>query len=139
MKQSHYSYSAGQKKFISLVFSLVGFSYALAGFLAIFFPEFSLDYIGRFPPFNRHYIGDTGVFLFAVGAGIFYIRDAPWEHQAMIGVGLLSTQAHGLNHLYDAILHRPELFHWLTDVLPNLAASIFYLLAFLQIKSGSRA
>ncbi len=123
------------RRFITLSFTLVGLSYALSGVLLLLAPEFFLENIGRFPPFNRHYMGDAGAFVLAVGVGLLVVRKAPWEHGTVVLVGLVATQVHFLNHLYDAVFHDPDLVQWLTDAVPNMILSGIYLMAYFRIRT----
>ena len=125
-----------RRRFIRGTFTLVGSAYALSGALLVLAPGFFLAYIGRFPPLNRHYMGDAGVFVLAVGIGLLLVRKAPWGQPAMAAMGLAATQLHALNHLYDAVFQHPELSHWLLDVVPNLLLSGLYLAAYRMIRKS---
>lgn len=123
-----------QRRFVQFVLSLIGLAYAASGVALILFPAWFLEYVGRFAPYNRHYMGDAGVFVMAIGVGIWLIRRDPWAHRSMLLAGLLATQLHALNHLYDAVVGHANLEHWLRDTLPNTLTGVLYLLAFLLIR-----
>ncbi len=126
------SLTKGQEKFVQFALGLTGLSYVAAGAALILIPAWFLENVGRFPPFNRHYMGDAGAFVLAIGVGVWLMRKNPWAHKSMLVAGLVATQLHALNHLYDAALHS-DLQHWLQDALPNTLIGVLYLAAFLLV------
>ena len=122
-----------QAKFVTFVFSLTGLSYIAAGAALLLIPGWFLQNVGRFEPFNRHYMGDAGAFVLAIGVGVWLMRKDPWAHKSMLLAGLVATQLHALNHLYDAVFMHGGLELWLRDALPNTLIAILYLIAFLLV------
>jgi hypothetical protein len=127
---------------VQFVLGLTGITYSASGLALILFPKWFLENVGRFVPFNRHYMGDAGAFVLAIGVGVWLIRRDPWAHKSMFLAGLVATQLHALNHLYDAVIGRASMEHWLRDSLPNTLTGVLYLLAFLLVwraqSSGNR-
>ncbi len=98
-------------RWISLI---VGIITVLTGLAMIFAPQWFFDNIGNFPPFNRHYLGDLGVFTLALGVGlVLAFRDAA-RYRLVIGVAALGNILHVLNHAYDSIQEAAPLSHWLS-------------------------
>ena len=133
MATKRFTLSAAQARFVTFVFSLTGLSYIAAGAALILIPAWFLENVGRFEPFNRHYMGDAGAFVLAIGVGVWLMRKDPWAHKSMLLAGLVATQLHALNHLYDAVFMHAGLEHWLQDALPNTTIGILYLIAFLLV------
>ena len=125
-----------QAKFVTLVFSFTGLSYIAAGAALLLIPGWFLQNVGRFEPFNRHYMGDAGAFVLAIGVGVWLMRKDPWAHKSMLLAGLVATQLHALNHLYDAVFMQGGLEHWLQDALPNTLIAVLYLMAFWLVWRG---
>lgn len=125
-----------QPQLVRLILGLTGVTYAASGAALILFPTWFLENVGRFAPFNRHYMGDAGAFVLAIGVGIWLIRRDPWAHKGMFLTGLVATQLHALNHLYDGVMGHDNLEHWLRDTLPNVLTGLLYLWAFLRVWRG---
>ena len=130
MAANNKTLSDAQRKFVTFVFSLTGLSHIAAGAALLLIPGWFLQNVGRFEPFNRHYMGDAGAFVLAIGVGVWLMRKDPWAHKGMLLAGLVATQLHALNHLYDAVFMHGGLEHWLRDALPNTLIAVLYLLAF---------
>ena len=125
-----------QAKFVTFVFSLTGLSHIAAGAALLLIPGWFLQNVGRFEPFNRHYMGDAGAFVLAIGVGVWLMRKDAWEHKSMLLAGLVATQLHALNHLYDAVFMHGGLELWLRDALPNTLIAVLYLMAFWLVWRG---
>jgi hypothetical protein len=81
--------------------------------------------IADFPPFNRHYMGDAGVFSFAIGLGLLMAVRRPSQHGLMIGAAAVGNALHVLNHLYDdLIVDGGNLDHLATNTLPLLVVTL---------------
>ncbi len=82
----------------------------------------------HFQPFNRHYLGDAGIFQFALGLGLLWALPAPAERVAHIWIATIASFMHTANHLYDTLfVSTPPVFAgWLaqTIVLLILALSL---------------
>lgn len=122
-----------RRMFVQFVMGLTGVTYTASGAALLLFPTWFLENVGRFAPFNRHYMGDAGAFVLALGVGIWLIRRDPWNHMPMFLAGLVATQLHALNHLYDAGMGLSDLGHILRDALPNTLTGVLYFLAFLFV------
>jgi hypothetical protein len=85
--------------------ALVGLADTLAGSALLLAPEWFFSTVGHFPPFNRHYMGDTGSFLLPVGVGLLVAARDPIRYRPILLLGLLASWLHTLNHGYDALVH----------------------------------
>lgn len=59
--------------------------------------------LAPFAPFNRHFMGDAGIFSAGLGAVLLWTARAPLNHQPFVLIGSLAAVWHGLNHAYDHI------------------------------------
>ena len=78
--------------------------YLLPGVALVLVPEWSYKTFAEFQPFNRHFLGDAGVFSFAIGVGLLMAVRNPIQHRATLAVGAVSALLHLLNHLYDDVI-----------------------------------
>ena len=93
--------------------------YVLPGIALIFAPTWFFNAIADFPPFNRHYMGDAGVFSFALGVGLLMAMRRPAQNRAVIGTAAVGNALHVINHLYDDIIvDGGNLTHLLSNSLP---------------------
>ncbi len=87
-----------------LTLLLCALMYLLPGIALVFLPEWFYKTFAEFPPFNRHFLGDAGVFSFAIGVGLLMALRDRLKHRAAIAVGAVSALLHLLNHLYDDVI-----------------------------------
>ena len=91
----------------------------------LFAPEWFYQTIGDFPPFNQHYMGDTGAFLLALGLGLLIATRDPGRHRSLIGIAIVGNLVHLGNHLYDDfIVGHVTLAHLSLDTLPVLVLTV---------------
>jgi len=81
-----------------------GLLYILSGISLLFMPGWFLEQVGTFPPFNRHYMGDAGSFVLALGIGLLLAARDPLRQRLMIAVGLIGTLVHTANHAYGDLV-----------------------------------
>jgi len=105
------------------------------GAAALFAPAWFFTAIGDFAPFNRHYIGDVGAFVLALGVGLLLAARDPVRHRLVVGVAALGSGLHTSNHLYDDFLAGEWAGHFFSDTLPLLALAV--LLAVVYWRSGT--
>ena len=89
------------RRLVQWIVALSGAGYTLTGLSQLFAPRWFFENIGNFPPFNRHYVGDLGAFILAMGLGLLVAARNPAQHRSLIGVVALGSVLHLLNHLYD--------------------------------------
>lgn len=90
-----------QKTLIQFALIWNGVVNTLAGAALLIAPLWFFNTIGTFPPFNQHYLGDGGAFLFPIGVGLLLARRDPQRHALLIGMAALAGVLHTGNHLYD--------------------------------------
>jgi hypothetical protein len=89
-------------RFAQLVLVLNALSYTATGLALLLAPEWFYANIGTFPPFSRHYSGDLGGFLVALGLGLFFAVPRQSAHVALLFVAALGGTIHAANHAVDA-------------------------------------
>lgn len=85
------------------VLLIVGLSDALAGLALLFAPRWFFDTIGNFPPFGRHFMGDTGAFLLPIGLALIVAARDPRRYRLLVWLGAGASLLHFLNHLYGSL------------------------------------
>jgi hypothetical protein len=114
---------------IQLTLGISGLFYLLTGLALLFLPTWFFTYIGNFPPYNRHYLGDTGAFLLPLGMGLLLAARTPAAHRSVILISAVASLAHALNHAYDDWLSRSPFLHWFGETIPLLLlAGILFLI-----------
>ena len=99
--------------------------YALPGLALVFIPQPFYDWLADFPPFNRHYMGDAGVFSFAIGVGLIWAARRPAVHTGVIGIAALAAILHVFNHLYDdVIIGHETVRHMVLNTLPLIVLAL---------------
>jgi hypothetical protein len=112
-----------------LIVAVSGVFFVLAALALLFAPRWFFENIGFFPPYNRHYEGALGAFLFAIGAGLLYAARSPAKHRLIIAVAALGSALHVLNHIFDGITAAYSLTHWLADTAPLVLAAVLLVVA----------
>lgn len=97
--------------------------------LILFWPQ-TFQSLIQFAPFNRHYLGDAGVFQLAVILGLLWALPAPTRRVAHIWIGTLASLMHTANHVYDLLfVSTPPLFAlWLPQTLALLVLALSLLI-----------
>jgi hypothetical protein len=90
--------------FVRSTLAAGGILYVLAGAALLLTPDWFLANIGAFPPYNRHYMGDTGSFTLALGVGMLLAARDPLRQRAMLAAALVGTLLHTANHAYGDIV-----------------------------------
>jgi len=113
---------------VQIILGVSGLFYTLTGLALIFLPTWFFTYIGDFPPFNRHYMGDAGAFILPLGIGLLVAVRQPAAHRGVVLVSAAASLLHALNHAYDDWLVRSPFLHWFAETIPLLIfASILFL------------
>ena len=102
-----------------VIIFIAALMYVLPGIALVLAPTWFFNAIADFPPFNRHYMGDAGVFSFALGIGLLLAVRQPAQNRAVIGAAAVGNTLHLINHLYDDIIvDGGNLTHLLSNSLP---------------------
>ena len=67
-------------------------------------PYWFYQNLGYFPPFNRHYMGDTASFLLPLAVGLMIAAQNVARYRLIIAIGAAASIIHTLNHFYDPLL-----------------------------------
>ncbi len=119
-------------RLIQVAVFLAGLFYLLAALGLLFAPGWFFEYIGHFPPYNRHYMGDTGAFLLPLALGLLVAARDPSRYRFLIGLGALASVIHTFNHLYDAAFEGLTHGHWLLDLTPLFLLAMALIAAYYQ-------
>ena len=103
---------------IQVILGIGGLFYTLVGLALLFIPTWFFTYIGDFPPFNRHYMGDSGAFVLPLGIGLLMAMKQPVAHRNVIFLAAVGSMVHALNHAYDDWLAGSLLLHWFSETIP---------------------
>jgi predicted anti-sigma-YlaC factor YlaD len=101
-----------------IIIGVAGVFYMLTGLGLIFLPRWFFTYIGDFPPFNRHYMGDAGAFILPLGVGMLFAARRPQAHRGVVLVTAGASLLHALNHAYDDWLLGSPIGHWFGETIP---------------------
>jgi hypothetical protein len=117
-----------------LIFS--GSFYIITSLALLFIPQWFFDNVGGFPPFNRHFMGDAGAFLIAIGVGLIVGARNPTAHSTAILVGWLSTLVHVANHAYDDFIATGQFVanHFIMQTLPLLIIGLALLWVWIEVR-----
>ncbi len=87
--------------------------------MVILFLPHTFQSFAQFVPFNRHYLGDAGVFQLAVSLGLLWALPAPTRRVGHIWIGAIASLLHTANHVYDLLfVSTPPFFAlWLPQTL----------------------
>lgn len=120
-----------------------GLFYVIVPLIMLAAPRWFYENVGHFPPFNRHYMGDTATFLLPLGAGLMIATRDPVRHRLIIAIGAAGSVLHTLNHLYDPLIegmfnraydpilaHTTPALYWFFEFTPLLLLAAGLILAF---------
>lgn len=88
-------------RFLSGVIFLNGIVLLAAGLVLAFSPEWFYTHLAPFPPFNRHFAGDAGIFSAGLGAVALVVYRRPSQYKPVVLIVGLASVWHSANHLYD--------------------------------------
>ena len=114
---------------IQITLATAGLFYLLTGLALLFLPTWFFTYIGNFPPYNRHYMGDAGAFILPLGIGLLLAARQPAAFRSAILISAIGSLIHALNHAYDDWLAHSPLLHWFSETIPLLifAGILFFI------------
>ncbi len=117
-------------RFAQVATFVVGVFYLLVTLTMLARPRWFFENVGHFPPFNRHYMGDTAAFLLPLAVGLLIAARDPVRYRLIIGIGAAASVIHTLNHAYDALFEQVTHAHWLLDFTPLVLLAIALILAY---------
>lgn len=92
-------------------------------------PRWFFENVGHFPPFNRHYLGDTASFLLPLAVGLLIAARDPARYRLVIGMGAAASVLHTFNHLYDPLIDQ-SFNQAYNHILDHAASPGYWLLEF---------
>ncbi len=95
---------------------VAGAIYTATALVMLAAPMWFYETVGHFPPYNRHFIGDTATFTLPIGVALMWAARDLERHRALLALGLGASFLHAGNHVMDAVGEPP--IHWLLDVGP---------------------
>ncbi|HEY7124693.1 MAG TPA: hypothetical protein VH540_12130 [Ktedonobacterales bacterium] len=107
-----------------IVVALAGVFYTLTALALLFAPVWFFQHIGTYGLYNRHYEGDLGAFLLALGLALLVAARDPARHRLLVWAAALGSLFHALNHLYDSLLVLAWPGDWLMTTIPLLVFSL---------------
>lgn len=122
------------KQITQMLVGLMGVLNTIIALLILFAPVWFFENVGDFPPFNRHYMGDAGTFLLAIGIGLMAAARDPIKHKLTVVVGILASALHTINHLYDAVIGGEGVMHWITDLGPLVLFVVLLVVAYARME-----
>jgi hypothetical protein len=112
-----------------IVVAVAGVFNLLTALALLFAPVWFFQHIGTFGPFNRHYEGDLGAFLLALGIGLLFAARSPARYGLVVWVAAMGSLFHACNHIYDALIAGASLGDWLAQPVPLLVMALLLLWA----------
>lgn len=109
-----------EEMFLRAVLILNGGLLLLAGLLLAVSPEWFFVHLAPFPPFNRHFAGDAGIFSAGFGACLLLAARRPRQNRALVLIGTAASVWHTANHLYDHLRGADGLAHLFSHGRPLL-------------------
>ncbi len=108
-----------------VVLFLSGVFYVGSGLGLLFAPEWFYDNLAKFPPYNRHFLGDAGIFAGFIGLVFFVAWRDPQRYRNIIGLGAFISLLHALNHGYDAVIAEVDFVGWFDATTSTIPLLIF--------------
>jgi hypothetical protein len=94
--------------YVRTIAVVIGLFYVASALALLLTPEWFLDNIGNYPPFNRHYLGDTGSFLLVLGLMLLWAARAPARDPVMIALVGVGSLVHAMNHIVEDFITNPS-------------------------------
>lgn len=111
-----------------------------AGLLLLLAPLWFFNNVGDFGTFNRHYAGDAGAFVLALGVGLLLAWPNPAHNRAIIAANAISGLIHAANHLYDDFLTGSfSAMHFFGQTVPILVVALLLVWAYFASQSKGEA
>lgn len=124
--------SLARLRLAQIIVAVAGVFNILVALALLFAPVWFFQHIGTFGPFNRHYEGDLGSFLLALGLGLLFAARSPSRYGLVVWVAAVGSLLHACNHAYDALIAGASPGEWLAQPVP------LFVLAFLLIWAASQ-
>ena len=121
---------------LSVVVAALGAVQVAAGLSLLLTPVWFYGTIAEYAPYNRHFLGDTGAFVLALGIGLVLAARKLPQQRLLVGVAALGSAVHTANHFIDDVLSPAAVpAYWTTNTLPLLVTTV--LLAYVYLRLGA--
>lgn len=97
-----------KQTFVRVIALSVGISYVVAAFLMLLAPQWFFEYLGNYPPYNQHYVGDAGSTLLVLGLMLLWAVRSPARHHIMITLAGVGSLVHAANHIAEDVIINPS-------------------------------
>lgn len=97
-----------KKSYIQSALVAGGFFYVITAAALLFAPVWFFENVGSYPPYNRHFMGDAGSFLLALGLVLLWAARDPVRYRGMIAIIGISSLVHAINHVADDFMLNPS-------------------------------
>ncbi|HLF27119.1 MAG TPA: hypothetical protein VJG32_12340 [Anaerolineae bacterium] len=129
--------TSSRPTFVQIAVAIAGAVYLFTGVFLMFAPAWFFDTFGKFPPFNRHYMGDLGSFLLPLGIGLLVAAGEPRRYRGLIGVAAVGSLIHAGNHLYADLTAGQIPPYFLQTTLPLLVLASLLIVAWIGLRRAS--
>ena len=109
-----------RQSYIRSVLVAVGLFYMVTAGLLLLAPLWFFENVGDYPPYNRHFIGDAGSFMLALGLVLLWAVRDPIRYRPMIAIVGAASLVHAINHIIDDFILNPSTF----SIMSNMALFI---------------
>ncbi len=89
---------------IRWVLVALGVVNVVTGLALLLLPNQFFATVAPYAPYNRHFLGDAGAFVLALGAGLLWAARQPGRERGIVAVAALGSALHAANHLLDDAL-----------------------------------
>jgi hypothetical protein len=110
-----------------VIVAVAGVFYTLTALALLFAPAWFFQHIGTYGAYNRHYEGDLGAFLLALGLALLLAARDPARHRLLVWAAALGSLFHALNHVYESLVAGVWPGDWLTATIPLLVLAFLLL------------
>lgn len=118
-----------------VILALAAIEHIVPALMLLFTPTWFFENVGNFPPFNRHYMGDTGAFLLGLGLVLALAVRRPFEYRGAIAAAAIGNLVHLGNHLYDDYLSNAwSLDHFMSETLSLILVPLLLFGVYLALK-----
>jgi|GEM_PF-2806882 len=110
---------------IRWVLVALGVVNVVTGLALLLLPNQFYANVAPYSPYNRHFLGDAGAFVLALGVGLLWAARQPGRERGIIAVAALGSTLHAANHVLDDVLGvDASLARLLTNTVPLAAQAL---------------
>jgi uncharacterized membrane protein len=122
---------------LQLIVAALGLINLATGASLLLAPVWFYATIAGYAPYNRHFIGDAGAFVLALGLGLLLAARSLARQRLLVAMAALASGLHTANHFIDDVLSPQALpAYWATNTLPLLVMTL--LLVYVTVRLWQR-